>query len=270
MKANNYEAVGYFVTEAMSTPVVPHISQSSGDFVVIDTVLQDCDNQNRNRRVYPLEVMIEALQSPFISERLNTRSWHGEANHPITDNIKRMAELDHSNISHTVLSYNVVGNRIEGSVETAPTVRGQEMCGFIRRGTKVAFSMRGFAKAVAAKPRPGVAEGGQIILRPLNLRYYDWVTNPSHACAFMKGIKESTMIDKQGAVIELSESQVVNFLTENSGIFNELESLFGVDAAKAGHVSLHNNGRTMKITNESESLIVKVEDYVAKKLYNIL
>ena len=270
MKGNNYEAIGYFVTEAMSTPVLPSISKSTSDFVVIDTVLQDCDSQNRNRRVYPLDVMVEALQAPFVVERLNTRSWHGEANHPISTDIKRLAELDHSNISHTVLDYKVIGNRVEGSVETAPTVRGQEMCGFIRRGTKVAFSMRGFAKAVAAKPKAGLAEGGQIILRPLNIRYYDWVTNPSHACAFMKGIKESTMIDKQGAVIELSESQVVGFLAENSGIFNELESLFGVNPANAGSVSLHNNGRTMKIATESEALIVKVEDFVANKLYSIL
>jgi len=70
---------GYIISEdaMISTPKI--ISDKSGQPTVIETVLQEGDIQNRNKRIYPADVIKNALRSEYVQERLRTKSWLGEA-----------------------------------------------------------------------------------------------------------------------------------------------------------------------------------------------
>jgi len=75
----NEKIKGYIISEdaMMSSPKI--ISDKSGQPTVIETILQEGDIQNRNKRIYPTDVIKKALSSEYVQERLRTKSWLGEA-----------------------------------------------------------------------------------------------------------------------------------------------------------------------------------------------
>ena len=70
---------GYIISEDVVTSMPKIISDRSGCPTVIETILQEGDVQNRNKRIYPTDVIRKALTSEYVQERLNTKSWVGEA-----------------------------------------------------------------------------------------------------------------------------------------------------------------------------------------------
>jgi hypothetical protein len=70
---------GYIISEtsAVSQPTV--LSDKSNGATIFETILQDGDKPNRNKRVYPLSVLKKAMESDYIKERLDTKTWYGEA-----------------------------------------------------------------------------------------------------------------------------------------------------------------------------------------------
>lgn len=73
---------GYIICESASEPEIPVVVNESGTDnkrVIIKATLQDSDVMNRNKRIYPKDVLVEGLNSEYIQERLATRTWFGEA-----------------------------------------------------------------------------------------------------------------------------------------------------------------------------------------------
>jgi len=76
---NNEKIKGYIISEDVVTSTPKIVSDKSGCPTVIETILQEGDVQNRNKRIYPTDVIRKALTSEYVQERLNTKSWVGEA-----------------------------------------------------------------------------------------------------------------------------------------------------------------------------------------------
>jgi len=70
---------GYIISEDAISTTPRIISDKSGQPTVIETILQEGDVQNRNKRIYPTDTIKKALTSEYVQERLNTKSWVGEA-----------------------------------------------------------------------------------------------------------------------------------------------------------------------------------------------
>jgi len=73
---------GYIICESASEPELPVIvnnSSTDNKRVIIKTTLQDADIVNRNKRIYPKDVLVEGLNSEYIKERLATKTFFGEA-----------------------------------------------------------------------------------------------------------------------------------------------------------------------------------------------
>lgn len=162
---------GYMISEAETTSVPKILNDKSGSVTTIEAVLQEGDLQNRNRRVYPTNVIKKALTSDYVQERLKTKSWYGEAGHPLAPTVERQLYVDQSNISHIITKTWWEGNLLKGIVECALTERGRDMQGLIRQGSQVAFSMRGYGPISEKK--------GDItyIKDPLHILCYDWVSD---------------------------------------------------------------------------------------------
>ena len=68
---------GYVICEG-AYQAKPEIVSSNKGWIRIKSPLQDVDKVNRNRRMYREEVMGPALESPYVKERLATKTFFGE------------------------------------------------------------------------------------------------------------------------------------------------------------------------------------------------
>jgi len=89
--------------------------------------------------------------------------------HPISKDIVRQSNIDQTRISHIMSKLWMEDLLVKATVESANTACGRDFRGLIEQGSNVAFSMRGFSKAV--QENNGVID----VLGPLKIICYDWI-----------------------------------------------------------------------------------------------
>ena len=167
----NEQRCGFLIVESQSIPMKPNIIEHNKDNVVIETILQEAETVNRNKREYAKDALEDAILSPHIQEKLRRKSLFGEAGHPLSDSIERQTYIDQTRLSHVIKSIWWEGNIVKGLVATANTACGKDMEGLIRQGTEVAFSMRGLGGVTRKKGDLTRVE------KPLHIITWDWVTD---------------------------------------------------------------------------------------------
>ena len=254
--------IGYYLAENTSGFNDPVVKHHTKNYLRIETVLQDGGVVNRNKRLYPTEVIEEASRAPFVRDRLASKTWFGEANHPFTKDFKRMQTVDVSRLSHIIVSFAKEGdNLFVGEVETASrSPLGDTMRGVIEQGGKIGFSMRGFAH-IKEEERGGEKIG--IVSSPLVLVTYDWVMDPSHRKATMRGVKEDGS-SAEDSMVPVMEKELREFLTENSERYGMISDLL-VDDETDG-VSLSPDGKWLRNKGPDGTSVVRLEDRV-RELY---
>lgn len=165
------------------------IQKRNPNTVEFITVLQEANKSNRNGRIYPKAVLEKALNAPNIRERLATKTWFGEAGHPMDTSVQRQMTIDMRNIAFIIKEIWWEGDLLKGRLETADTAVGRDMKGLIEQGCRVAFSLRAQGN-VHTNPVTGIVE----VEDGLQILGYDWVQVPSHAKAFMEKICEATAL----------------------------------------------------------------------------
>lgn len=148
--------------------------------VKFTAILQEADKPNRNGRIYSKAVLEHALNSPYVRERLRTRTFLGEANHPSDNSVQRQMTVDLTNVAFRVNDFFWEGNLLKGHCETAATAVGRDMAGLIEQGCQVAFSLR-----AQGNVHQDPVSGNTIVDDPIQICSYDWVLNPSHDSAYL-------------------------------------------------------------------------------------
>lgn len=272
---------GFFLLQERTEPdYVKTIinDDKKNSIVVYETILQDY-RPNRNKRKYGRKLLESALNSDVIKEKIATKSFFGEANHPFDNNIRRQMSVDQTRITHIVTSVNIdpKTDYITGVVETAATTAGADMYGLItKNNVKVAHSMRGVGKVI---PDPtGINE----VHNPFLIVGYDWVVYPSHSSAYMKKIinvnESAGLIDFNGAEIyadegkpytglsPVSESEIKDFIQEFSNTYKSVKDFYGLNES---HVySIDENSIIMEDT--LTSLKIFLEKPVKKEIAKVL
>lgn len=266
--SNDIKNIGYIICENAMQPSTPVIMTSSkANRVIIKTPLQDADIGNRNKRMYPKPVLINGLNSDFIKERMWSKTFFGEAGHPLKPDLQRQLYLDQGNISHRVNEYWWEGNTLWGLVEAAATVRGNDFDGLVRQGCKVAFSLRAVG--------PIVEKRGDItvVLDPLTMFSYDWIIHPSHKIAYMDSvISEATNIGmdlcSESSVFDLyqlNEQESINsYIKSQSKNFKMISESFDINDSE---MTLSEDMRNIYVKNNyGDTVVVKTEAYIANEL----
>jgi hypothetical protein len=263
---------GYLIiSEAAEQEYKPTIISEQKEFVAIETFLQDADRANRNKRLYGSKTLNEALKAPYVIERVKTKTWYGEAGHPISSDMQRQLSIDHTRISHIVTRAWMEGTVIKGIVESAMTAVGKDFGGLIRQGSKVAFSMRGIGPITEQK------KDYLEIKSPLNILAYDWVIHPSHDNAYMqKTLNEGSSLydafDKkimtEGLIIPVMESAVMDFIKSSSQNLRDISDQFEIPTFGA---KLSEDCRFVTITDgQNVTANVRVEEHIQKELRGFL
>ena len=176
-----------FIIQESAFSAETSITKNNSNTIEFIAVLQEADRPNRNGRIYPKSVLEKAIDSPYIRERIATKSLYGEAGHPLDSSVQRQMTIDQRNIACIIKEIWWEGNLLKGRVETADTAVGRDMMGLIKQGSKVAFSLRAQGN-VHTNPATGIVE----VEPGLQICTWDWVCNPSHDRAFLEKICEAT------------------------------------------------------------------------------
>lgn len=260
------KVVGYLVvSEGASEPIGEQkvVSRSKDGPVVIEAWLQDGKKPNRNKRFYSESVLREAISTPFVQERLRTKTLYGEAGHPTEQSVQRQLSIDHTRISHIVSKMWMEDGVVMGRVETANTQCGRDMKGLIEQGSMVAFSFRGMGPIVESK------KDYVEVKSPLSMCTYDWVVHPSHENAYMK--KVVTESKAAGSAMSLSEGCSLilppGALAESSPLVRQVAEIAGGDARLA--VVLE-GGTHASVRGKNGNAIVRLEDHVREEIAHVL
>ena len=260
---------GYIICESPSIFTEPTVVQNSScGRVIIKTTLQDADVRNRNKRIYPKEVIQKGLESDYVRERLATKTFYGEAGHPLKPDIQRQLYMDQSNISHIVTSVWWEGNILKGYVEAANTARGADFDGLVRQGSKVGFSLRAVGPITEKR-------GDTVTVKdPLTIFSYDWILHPSHACAYMDGIisesgqiqgEMSSIITESDAVFIPIYEDAKRYIIESSKNFKVISESLEVGSNNS-QIYLSENNKQIYIKENTDTIVVNVEDYLSKEI----
>ena len=187
------------------------ISQKHDGYIEFTCILQEAERKNRNGRIYHKSVLEQGLNSPYVQERLRTKTWYGEAGHPSDTSVQRQMTIDQRNIAFVIDQIWWEGNLLKAKCETADTAVGHDMMGLIKQGSKVAFSLR----AQGNVHRDAVT-GDTIVDSPIQIITFDWVVVPSHDVAYIQSVCEET----RNAMLYGSRfGNFANALTESSNLF---------------------------------------------------
>lgn len=248
---------------ALSENEVRSIKQQRNGILVMEAVLQDVDTENRNRRVYPKNVIEEGLKHPFIQEKLSTNSLVGEYNHPDASlGMGRQMKVDMHNISHVIKEayWDPKNSKILlGRIETAATDTGRNLAGLITENQMIpSFSMRGAGDVTM---KNGIA----MVKNPLRIITWDCVHFPSHKTAYMRHLIKENVQDE----IKVSERMLVEYVagqSENVQVLTESLDCFDMSglsfSINEGQVLMQNrsNGSMLAAAQLEKNILMEYED----------
>ena len=260
------------------------VQKKSIDTLEFITVLQEADAPNRNGRIYPKRVLEKALDAPNIRERLATKTWYGEANHPLDNSVQRQMTIDLRNVAFIIKEIWWEGNILKGRCETANTAVGRDMKGLIEQGCRVAFSLRAQGN-VHTNPTTGLVE----VEDGLQILGYDWIQVPSHSKSFMEKICEATIMAMYRTTrgnlnpqllcesedlflngdmydpAEVVEATELDYTKNYTPKFKKVEDMY---VPEEGDVVTSMDSERVVVTNESKHVVKKVltEDYLVKDI----
>jgi hypothetical protein len=155
---------------------VTEANDKGGKNVFIEGVFMQAEKQNRNKRIYPRNVLERACNT-YIKEYVNTGRAVGELNHPDGPAIN----LD--KVSHRITELRWDGDNVVGKALILDTPMGNIVKGLVEGGVKLGVSSRGMGSVEARENRTYIKD--DFILNTVDI-----VQDPSAPEAFVNGIME--------------------------------------------------------------------------------
>lgn len=176
--------------------------------IVLKGILQKANTENRNGRVYPLEIL--KREAKKYEEAVNERRATGELDHPDS------AVVSLSNVSHMVTKMWWEGETLMGEVQLLETPSGNILKGLLKSGVMLGISSRGVGSVKNVK-------GLDVVQEDFELIAFDFVSSPSTPGAYL--FKES----KSWGLTKLSDSNSkilkTNDLNNFNNSFNKLKNI---------------------------------------------
>ena len=258
----------YMITEAVSDPAPVNnlkvIDNQGLFYLTFDTVLQDFNVFNRNKRMYMGDAMVQSLNADHIVELMQKKSWFGEAGHPDSNDPKRILTIDPTMISHRIDSISANTQMCRGTIYKTDTKHGREMTKLILQHMEPAFSLRALAPLVKR------GDGTSVIKTKGHVVTYDWVILPSHKSAYRdesKPIKkviqnitdDGNVVTTEACLTPVQESVINDIVITESFNVNVISNVCEV---ALGHARVSNDLRHMIVKEGSDTFIIPIEDSV--------
>ncbi len=168
----------YFLTEQSILQEADIVNYKPGR-CIFRMAVQSADDENRNHRIYPFDVLNEAIQRCIPNAR--SRCFYGESDHPIPTGNSDFDEIRQTTVllkesSHIITDFEWRGKILWGQFETLSNRHGQDISNILRDKARIGTSMRGLAELQRHN-------GKSVVQSPLVIITYDLVSMPSHKIA---------------------------------------------------------------------------------------
>lgn len=174
-------------------------NQSGGEKnVFIEGVFMQAEKLNKNRRVYPRDVLRNAVNK-YVTEQVMSGRAVGELNHPDGPTIN----LD--KVSHRITELKWVGDDVVGKALILNTPMGKIVKGLIEGGVRLGVSSRGMGTVENRN-------GSSSVKNDFILATVDIVQDPSAPAAFVNGIMEGVSWIHENGIFK--PQQIENYETE--------------------------------------------------------
>lgn len=256
--------IGYIICENQSPVKDMKIIDTVSNKPVAIGILQEVEEDNRNGRYYEKDQLFPQLKSERTRELIKSGNMKGEAGHPMTNDIKRQATIDPTNVCVKFLDIWTEGNFVMAKFTGTNNQLGDEFNRDLLDGELPSFSLRALGSIVN--------KGGHACVRNIKLITYDRVIYPSHKKAYTQGlVNESGIIvpdtnklfidkDYHGFITPITNEKVINLIKNESANINfVMDNFNGIYES----IQLLNNGRNVQLNDgKGNCLIVNLEHHV--------
>jgi len=165
------------ITEHLeSVSYITEANEKGEKNVFIEGVFMQAEKENRNKRIYPKDVLSEAT-AKYVKEQVKTGRAVGELNHP------EGPQINLDKVSHRITSLKFEGNDVVGKALILDTPMGKIVKGLVEGGVKLGVSSRGMGTVERKENKTYVKD--DFILNTVDI-----VQDPSAPSAFVEGIME--------------------------------------------------------------------------------
>ena len=165
------------ITEHLeSVQYITEANEKGEKNVFIEGVFMQAEKENRNKRIYPKDVLSEAT-AKYVKEQVKTGRAVGELNHP------EGPQINLDKVSHRITSLKFEGNDVVGKALILDTPMGKIVKGLVEGGVKLGVSSRGMGTVERRENKTYVKD--DFILNTVDI-----VQDPSAPSAFVEGIME--------------------------------------------------------------------------------
>ena len=183
----------------------------------IEGVFMQDTLKNRNGRIYPKEVMSNAVNQ-YVEKFVSTKRSLGELNHPT------YASVNPERASHMITSLKEDGNNWIGKAKILNTPMGSIVKNLIEDGVQLGVSSRGLGSVKESN-------GANVVQSDFWISAVDTVSDPSAPDAFVNGIMENKeWILENGVLVEKELEEIqeeINDLVKHRRFDNKaMESIF--------------------------------------------
>ena len=165
------------ITEHLES--VQYVTEANGKGekdVFIEGIFMQAEKENRNKRIYPKQVLAEAT-AKYVKEQVKSGRAVGELNHP------EGPQINLDKVSHRITELNWEGNNVVGKALILDTPMGKIVKGLVEGGVKLGVSSRGMGTVERREDKSYVKD--DYILNTIDI-----VQDPSAPSAFVEGIME--------------------------------------------------------------------------------
>lgn len=254
-------------------------------------ILQTGNMKNRNGRIYRTEDLAREIAAPRQQELLRTHNLCGHMSHPLSGDLIVQQTIDPKLCCVRFLTLDMDGDNVVSTFQGTNNDLGETFDKDLRQGVLPAFSLRALG-TVRATPEGAMVENLKIIT-------WDYVIYPSHPTAYTQGIisesttmlsetpqsnfkfttandatksfiKEFTNADVVSAMKaqHTNESAAFDYIKDKSFNYHLLKEAF--DMTKIDMVDLISPNKIALTESGNATIIMNVEDYIAKEIQNYM
>jgi len=169
-----------FLRESTDVGLIQLLTEEVGDkkFLCIEGIFAQAEKKNRNGRIYPKEIMENAINK-YNDDYVKTNRAIGELSHPENRPTPK-PEL----ASHLITSLRFEGNDVIGKARVLNTPQGNVLKGLLEGGVQMGVSTRGLGSIE-------VREGVTYVKDDFSMMAIDAVSDPSGIDCFVNALHES-------------------------------------------------------------------------------
>jgi len=144
--------------------------------IFIEGIFMQAEKKNRNGRVYPKQILFDAVEK-YVTEQVKNGRAVGELDHP------EGPQINLDKVSHKITELKFDGDNVVGKAQVLETPMGKIVEGLIKGGVRLGVSSRGMGTVENR-------EGATYVNDDYILATVDIVQDPSAQGAFVNGIME--------------------------------------------------------------------------------